>query len=215
MTNLVIANQAISTHNGLYSLNDLHKASGGADKHRPAFFLRNQETKELIAEVEQNSNCADLHSLKINQIAVITKEGTKGGTFVCRELVYRYAMWISAKFSLMVIRAFDALNTGAIPCLSSKNHYHSTVNHITIIPPAIGKEFIVRIQDDGTWAMRELGGDEYILNMKQVEAGHLPYGLAKLDIVQKAFLLEALTANFSRTIVNQMINRKNVAGFLE
>lgn len=115
--NLILSNtHTVHEFNGLYSLNDLHKASGGADKHRPSFFLRNQETKELIAEIE-NSNCANLHSLKNKQIAVMTTEGKKGGTFVCRELVIRYGMWISPKFSLMVIRAFDALNTGAIPCL--------------------------------------------------------------------------------------------------
>ena len=40
--NLIISNQAISTHNGLYSLNDLHKVSGGAKKHEPYQFMRNQ-----------------------------------------------------------------------------------------------------------------------------------------------------------------------------
>ena len=108
MTNLVISNQAISQHNGLFSLNDLHKVSGGVDKHRPTWFLRNQETKELIAEIESD-----------NQIAYHTiNGGNHRGTYVCRELVIRYGMWISPKFSLMVIRAFDALNTGAIPCLA-------------------------------------------------------------------------------------------------
>lgn len=113
--NLIISNHTISQDkNGFFSLNDLHKVSGGADKHRPSFFLRNQETKELIAEIEnENSNCANLHSLKNKQIAVMTIEGKKGGTFVCRELVYRYAMWISPKFSLMVIRAFDMMTGGA------------------------------------------------------------------------------------------------------
>lgn len=123
--NLIISNQAISQHNGLFSLNDLHKVSGGADKHRPSFFLRNQETKELIAEIEnENSNCANLHSLKNKQIAVMTIEGKQGGTYACRELVIRYGMWISPKFSLMVIRAFDAMNTGAIPCLPPKSTSH-------------------------------------------------------------------------------------------
>lgn len=111
--NLIISNQAISTHNGLYSLNDLHKVSGGAKKHEPYQFMRNQETKELIAEIESEKQIA-YHTVKGGN----TKT-TKQGTFVCRELVYAYAMWISPKFHLMVIRAFDRMTKGEhIPCLS-------------------------------------------------------------------------------------------------
>lgn len=32
MNNLIIANTSINFNNGLYSLNDLHKASGGEEK---------------------------------------------------------------------------------------------------------------------------------------------------------------------------------------
>lgn len=113
MTNLVISNQAISQHNDFYSLNDLHRVSGGENRHRPTFFLQNQETQELIAELE-----------KENTVAYHTKQGKQGGTYACRELVIRYGMWISPKFSLMVIRAFDAMNTGAIPCLPPKSTSH-------------------------------------------------------------------------------------------
>ncbi|WP_323842647.1 MULTISPECIES: KilA-N domain-containing protein [unclassified Moraxella] len=109
MTNLVISNQAISTHNGLFSLNDLHKVSGNDKNHQPSNFMANKQTQALIAELENE-----------NQIAydTVIGKGKKQGTYACRELVYAYAMWISAKFSLMVIRAFDAMNTGAIPCLA-------------------------------------------------------------------------------------------------
>lgn len=37
-TALTIAGTAVRQMNGLYSLNDLHKVSGGEEKHQPAFF---------------------------------------------------------------------------------------------------------------------------------------------------------------------------------
>ncbi len=98
---------------GRYCLNDLHKASGDDKKHFPAYFLRNQQTKDLIEEIEryanshigQNINSANLQSA----VKVIKGGAEKQGTYVVKELVYSYAMWISAKFHLMVIRAYDSL----------------------------------------------------------------------------------------------------------
>lgn len=90
---------------GRYSLNDLHKASGKEDKHQPAFFMRRNETIELIDEIFNSANMQ-------NKNPVDSKKGRYGGTYVCKELVYSYAMWISAAFALKVIRAYDALVTG-------------------------------------------------------------------------------------------------------
>ncbi|WP_394260820.1 KilA-N domain-containing protein [Moraxella boevrei] len=116
MYSLTILDQKINVIDDLYSLNDLHKSSGGENKHKPSYFMSNQETKEFIQELDnQNIN------------AYCIKQGSKGGTFV-----YRYAMWISAKFSLMVIRAFDALNTGAIPCLNEAQPTISTEQQFLI-----------------------------------------------------------------------------------
>lgn len=107
MTNLVISNINVNFNKGLYSLNDLHKASGGADKNRPTFFLRLESTKALIEEISnENSRCAESHSVPLEVI-----NGDGGGTYVCKELVYAYAMWISPAFNLKVIRAFDAMTT--------------------------------------------------------------------------------------------------------
>lgn len=109
MTNQIIISD-ISIHKdgqGRYSLNDLHTASGKEDKHQPAFFMRRYETIEMINEI---SNSAKSQSWK----PAISKSGRYGGTYVCKELVYAYAMWISAAFALKVIRAYDAMVSGNV-----------------------------------------------------------------------------------------------------
>lgn len=60
MQQLTISNQVISTHNGFYSLNDLHRASGAEKKHQPALFFRNAEVQELISEIERSTNLQNI-----------------------------------------------------------------------------------------------------------------------------------------------------------
>lgn len=90
---------------GRYYLNDLHKSAGNLQKHRPKYFLANQQTKDLITEIELIGG--------ITPINIIKARGATG-TYVCKELVYAYGMWISAAFSLKVIRAYDQLQTNPI-----------------------------------------------------------------------------------------------------
>lgn len=107
MANLVISNISVNLNKGLYSLNDLHKASGGESKHQPSFFLRLDSTKALIQEISnENNQSADVQSGVIE----IINGGDNRGSYVCKELVYAYAMWISPAFNLKVIRAFDAMS---------------------------------------------------------------------------------------------------------
>lgn len=96
---------------GRFCLNDLHKASGGADKHQPAYFMRNKQTNDLILEINNSANLQSSENDRSANLQIAFKkiEGAKGGTYVVKELVYAYAMWISAKFHLQVIRAYDSM----------------------------------------------------------------------------------------------------------
>lgn len=97
---LTIADTAVRQDaEGRFSLNDLHRAAGGEKRHQPSDWLRLQQTQELVAELAAQA---------IPGIPGIeSKQGL--GTFAAKELVYAYAMWISAAFHLKVIRAYDAM----------------------------------------------------------------------------------------------------------
>lgn len=96
---------------GRYSLNDLHRASGGEKRHGPSYWLTNAQTRALIKE------------LATTGIPVVTVEGAGGGTYVAKELVYAYAMWISPAFHLKVIRAYDTLMSSMQASLASSAFY--------------------------------------------------------------------------------------------
>ena len=97
---------------GRYSLADLHKASGNLAKHKPSNFLRVEQTQELIKEIEQVSDVRlgeTDHFSNMRSAVKVINGGNNRGTYAVKEMVYAYAMWISAKFHLMVIRAYDSL----------------------------------------------------------------------------------------------------------
>lgn len=106
MSNLAILNTSIRSYENLFSLNDLHQASGNLTKHKPAFFLRIDMTKDLIAEIEKETP---------NALKVI--RGAQGGTYACEELMLAYAMWISPKFHLVVLRTFLNLHKNSTALL--------------------------------------------------------------------------------------------------
>ncbi|MCR1838548.1 bacteriocin [Rodentibacter caecimuris] len=107
MTNLTILSNKIRTLDNLYSLNDLHLASGNDPKHRPSLFARNEQTKELAKEIESERSTKTIFAIKTIRGG---KDISVQGTWACEELVLSYAMWISPKFHLIVLRAFLAMH---------------------------------------------------------------------------------------------------------
>ena len=101
---------------GRFCLNDLHRAAGSNAKDQPAFFMRRRETADLVAELSSTGmgriSGNEGASANLQTPIATLNDGRNNGTYVVKELVYAYAMWISPAFSLKVIRAFDELVTG-------------------------------------------------------------------------------------------------------
>ncbi|ECD1994982.1 KilA-N domain-containing protein [Salmonella enterica subsp. enterica serovar Weltevreden] len=110
---------------GRYCLNDLHRAAGGEQKYRPKYWLDNKQTSELVEQLfteggippsEQNQSVSffqsgsDTRSLVRAPVNTV-RGGAEQGTYVCKELVFAYAMWISPSFHLKVIRTFDMVTS--------------------------------------------------------------------------------------------------------
>ena len=115
---------------GRFSLNDLHQAAGGEQRHRPNYWLETKQTQDLIAELGNSWNSMSSGTSIAGIPAIEAK--TKVGTFVARELVYAYAMWISPAFHLQVIRTFDALATGRMGAAGS----NAMIGQATGLPTA-------------------------------------------------------------------------------
>lgn len=134
MNDLTIIDTAIRRDSaGRYCLNDLHRAAGNNNRHRPSLWLANKATKAQLAVLESEARIPALRAEDVSQgdtqISGVTFQSKAGipalpisdqrggqyesrGTFVCKELVYSYAMWISPEFFLKVVRAYDSLVTG-------------------------------------------------------------------------------------------------------
>lgn len=115
---------------GRFSLNDLHQAAGGEQRHRPNYWLETKQTQDLIAELGNSWNSMSSGTSIAGIPAIEAK--TKVGTFVARELVYAYAMWISPAFHLQVIRTFDSLATGRMGSAGS----NAMIGQATGLPTA-------------------------------------------------------------------------------
>ena len=164
-----VANVAIRQFDNLYSLNDLHKASGGEARHKPANWLQLQQTVELVDEVSKAGNPA----LKENQQVIqVVHGGSKRGTYACKELVYAYATWISDKFFLQVIRTFDAVISGS-PKLETK----TTIDERRGLVGAV-KAFAIRRNLDFSTAFKMVHQRFGVEKIEQIAAPLLPAAVA-------------------------------------
>ncbi|AQS88184.1 prophage antirepressor [Neoasaia chiangmaiensis NBRC 101099] len=109
---------------GRYSLNDCHRASGGDPNKAPSEWVKNAQTKALVAELSQSGN---FPSEQFQPLKVING-GKTPGTFGHRLLVYAYGEWISASFHLAVLDAFDAMVTGKIMLPKSRSRRPSPLS---------------------------------------------------------------------------------------
>jgi len=100
--NLVINKKEITTDsNGRYSLNDLHEAAGGLNSQKPSLFYRSDSFNSVVDVLNAQNRAFS---------PIVKKQGRyNGGTWVCKELVYKYAMWISAEYEVNVIQTFDSI----------------------------------------------------------------------------------------------------------
>lgn len=89
---------------GMYSMNDLHAASGGAKKSQPSDWLRLKGTAALVEELEKSTP-------GIPGVVTING-GSSVGSWIHEALVPSYAGWISPAFQLSVNKAFIALAKG-------------------------------------------------------------------------------------------------------
>ena len=157
-----VANVAIRQFDNLYSLNDLHKAAGGENRHKPSLWANNNQTLDLISEIE-----------KAGIPAIQKKQGL--GTFVSKELVVHYGMWISPAFSLKVIRAF--LDTQEAVSGSPKLETQTTIDERRGLVDAV-KAFAIRRNLDFPTAYRMVHQRFGVERIDQIAAPLLPSAVA-------------------------------------
>lgn len=89
--------------NGLYSLNDVHRASGRGGEKRPSIWLTNEQPNEVIRLLELEAGIPASRTIR---------GGRHQGTYVCKELVILYSTWLDTRFCIEVMSAFNYLLEG-------------------------------------------------------------------------------------------------------
>lgn len=123
MTALTLADTTIRQDaHGRYCLNDLHQAAGALSHQRPSKWLANKATMEQLEILNVEAQIRASNSVRGHGITA---------TYVVKELVYSYAMWINPAFHIKVIRTFDAVVNGehAMPHIQSAKFWDALRPH--------------------------------------------------------------------------------------
>ncbi|HHH0684222.1 TPA: KilA-N domain-containing protein [Yersinia enterocolitica] len=105
----------------LYCLNDLHKASGGAPRQKPPFWIRTKSTQKIIEGVKR---------LRPFAIRVI-RGGDLQGTYASKELAFAYAIWISPEFYIRVISECSQIFSLQGKTMDNKEYYaRKTIDYL-------------------------------------------------------------------------------------
>ncbi|MFK7923867.1 MAG: KilA-N domain-containing protein, partial [Bacteroidia bacterium] len=114
-----------------FSLSDMAKEEGGIERIRN--WMRNRDTIEFLATWEQIHN-PDFNLVQMHQITeeiglnrflmspqkwadgtgaigLVSKRGRYGGVYAHKDIAYHFAMWLSPRFSLLMITEFDRLKS--------------------------------------------------------------------------------------------------------
>lgn len=104
--------EGITVHqdtSGRYRLNAIleaaEKAGMSRSDGRPKEWLQTDQAQIMTAALKGENPPVE---------PIVIEKGRYGGSFVCRELVYAYAMWLNPVFALKVIRKFDEVQTYGI-----------------------------------------------------------------------------------------------------
>ena len=127
---------------GMFNLNDLYYAAvsqgvASIGKHMPKYFMRLQSTVDLYTEIAKGENSSPFKKVM----------GRNGGTYVSKELVYAYAMWISPEFHLKVINCFDAVASKNPAVLGQLSHLVNEVDKASKNLIAICNESSIALHD--------------------------------------------------------------------
>ncbi len=117
---LIVLSCPIRQKDGLFSLDDLHIASGGDTAHLHEVFLDTPLAQAWVHDIEerQGESFIAISPLKAGA-------DSPQPVFVCRELAQAYALWVSSEFAAAVLEAFGltAPQPQIVPVTEPRDRY--------------------------------------------------------------------------------------------